>query len=318
MPDGRPVIVVADAIDRSAIDRLRAAACTVVDATSGAAALEAALPDAWGLIVRSRTQVTAALLARAPKLAVIGRAGVGVDNIDVAAASARRIRVVNAPTAATTSVAELTVALYLLLVRELLGPIGATRAGQWKRGTQGHELMGRVVGFVGYGRIAREVAQRVRPFGVRTIAFDPFVTATTDGTALFPLEQLLAEADIVSLHAALTPENHHLLDAGRIAAMKKGSYVVNVARGALVDESALLAAIRSGHLAGAALDVYEVEPPTRKELLEDPRIVPTPHLGASTHEAQLRAGSDTVDELLRALAREPLKYLVNPEGARTA
>jgi D-3-phosphoglycerate dehydrogenase len=314
VPSSLPKVVVADAIDAAALRTLTAGGCEVVDASAGAAALEPHLADAWALIVRSRTQVSSALIARAPQLRVVARAGVGVDNIDVPAASARRIRVVNAPTAATTSVAELSVALYLLLVRDLFGRIESVRAGEWKRGTHGHELSGRTVGFVGYGRIAREVARRLPPFGTRAIAHDPFLPRSPDGTELVGLDDLLARADIVSLHAALTPENHHLLNAERIGRMKKGSYLVNVARGALVDEAALLAALESGHLAGAALDVYEVEPPTRTALLRHPRLLPTPHLGASTHEAQERAGSQVVDEVLRALHHEPLQFLVNPEA----
>ena len=279
----------------------------------GPAALEPHLKEAWGLVVRSRTKVNAALLARMPALKIIARAGVGVDNIDMAAATAAGIRVVNAPTAASISVAELTVALYLLMVRELLGPISDTRSGGWKRGTHGHELSGRTVGFIGYGRIAREVAARARAFGMTILAFDPMLKYTPDGTPLVALDELLARADLVSVHAALTPESRHLLDAAHLGRMKRGAWLVNVARGALVDETALLAALEDGRLGGAALDVFEVEPPVRRELLAHPRVIPTPHLGASTHEAQARAGTQVVEELLRALDHAPLMYQVNPE-----
>ncbi len=309
-----PLVVVADPIDRDALATLRAGPCRVVDASAAPAELAGHLGAAWGLIVRSRTRVTAALIAGAPRLALVARAGVGLDNVDVDAARARGIRVVNVPQAATTSVAELTVALCLLLVRELLPSIAATRAGRWEKGTHGHELAGRTVGFVGYGRIAREVAARLAPFGVRTVAFDPFVAASPDRTELLPLERLLGDADIVSVHAALTPENHHLIDARAIAAMRPGAFLVNVARGALVDEAALLDALRRGHLAGAALDVYEVEPPGRRELLEDPRVIPTPHLGASTEEAQRRAGAGVVAEVLRALEEGRAPSHVAPEA----
>jgi D-3-phosphoglycerate dehydrogenase len=268
--------------------------------------------------VRSRTQVTSAMIAKAPKLALVARAGVGVDNVDVEAATARGIRVLNAPTAATTSVAELTVGLMLWLVRDLLGPVVATRAGTWKRGLVGHELAGMTVGFVGYGRIAREVAERLAPFRVTTVAYDPFLSNSVDATELLSLDDLLRRADIVSLHAALTPENHHLIDADRLAQMRRGAWLINVARGPLVDESAVLAALRSGQLAGAALDVFEVEPPKLRELLEHPKLLPTPHLGASTPEAQARAGAMVVDEILRALRGEPLKFQVNPEVGPTA
>jgi D-3-phosphoglycerate dehydrogenase len=313
VPGAPPLIVIADPIDPGAVGRLREGPCAVVDASASTAALAEKLGSAWALVVRSRTQVTAAMIAQAPHLAVIARAGVGVDNVDVPAATARGIRVVNAPTAATTSVAELTVALILWLVRDLSGPVAATRAGSWKRGLVGHELAGKTVGFIGYGRIAREVAARLAPFGVSTVAFDPFIAVAVDATELLSLDDLLARADIVSLHAALTPENRHLIDARRLAQLRPGSFLVNVARGPLVDEAALLAALTSGHLAGAALDVYEVEPPTLAALLQHPKLIPTPHLGASTPEAQGRAGMAVVDELLRALHGEPLKFQVNPE-----
>jgi D-3-phosphoglycerate dehydrogenase len=296
-----PLVVVADPIDAEAIARLRSGPCRVLDASAEPAGLEAVLAGAWGLVVRSRTKVTAALIARAPQLRLIARAGVGLDNVDVAAARARGIEVVNVPQAATASVAELTVTFYLMLVRGLLPSIAATKAGRWEKGTHGHELAGRTVGFVGYGRIAREVARRLGPFGVRTLAHDPFLTGAGDGTELVSLDRLLSEADIVSVHATLTAENRHLIGAAQFARMRRGAFLVNVARGALVDEAALLEALRRGQLGGAALDVYETEPPTRGELLADPRVLCTPHVGASTEEAQRRAGAGVVDEVLRAL-----------------
>ncbi len=308
-----PLVIVADPIDAAAVERLRKGPCRVADATAGAAALAPLLPDAWGLVVRSRTKVTRELLERAPKLSLVARAGVGVDNVDMAAATARRVRVVNAPRAATASVAELSVAFYVMLARDLAARVRATKDGDWKRGENGTEIAGKTVGFVGYGRIAREIARRLQAFGVVAIAHDPFVTETHDGTTLLPLDDLLGRSDFVSLHAALTPENHHLLNAERIARMKRGAFVVNVARGPLVDEVALLDGLRSGAVGGAALDVFEVEPPKRAELLAHPRLIATPHLGASTHEAQQRAGDQTVDEVLRALRGEPLQSLVNPE-----
>jgi D-3-phosphoglycerate dehydrogenase / 2-oxoglutarate reductase len=314
MPDDRPLVVIADPIDARATARLAEGPCRVAVVGPGGPALDDLEPDAWGLVVRSRTRVDRERIGRMPRLAVIGRAGVGIDNVDLAAATARGVRVFNAPTAATTSVAELTVALYLLLVRELLGPIERTRAGAWSRGTHGHELAGRTVGFVGYGRIAREVGARARALGLLPLAHDPFLPESPDGTPLLPLEELLERADIVSLHAALTPDNRHLIDAARLARMRPGAFLVNVARGALVDEAALLDALVAGRLGGAALDVFEIEPPTRTELLRHPRLIPTPHLGASTHEAQARAGGIVVDELLRALRGEPLRFPVTVGG----
>jgi D-3-phosphoglycerate dehydrogenase len=316
MPPSPPLVIVADPIDPAAVRHLATGPCRVVEpATEGE--LAAQLPEAWGLIVRSRTKVTAELLARAPQLSIVARAGVGVDSVDMPAATARGVRVVNAPTAATASVAELSVGLYLILARNLYERIRATKAGQWKRSENGTELEGKTVGFVGYGRIAREIARRLQPFGAKTLGYDPFLSKAVDATELVSLDALLAGADFVSLHAALTPENHHLIDAARLAQMKRGAYLVNVARGPLVDEEALLASLDRGHLAGAALDVFETEPPTRTKLLEHPQVIATPHLGASTHEGQRRAGQQVVDEVLRALRGEPLQSLVNPEaGAR--
>jgi D-3-phosphoglycerate dehydrogenase len=310
-------VVIADPIDADAVKLLRSGPCEVVDATAEAA-LAGALPDAWALVVRSRTKVTKEMMAQARHLTLIARAGVGVDNVDLAAATARGIRVVNAPAAATASVAELSLAFYLMLARDLAARVAATKAGTWKRGENGTELAGKTVGFVGYGRIAREIARLLLPFHVNTIAHDPFVQTTVDGTRLMGLEEVLAQADIVSLHAASTSENHHLLNAARLASMKRGAFLVNVARGALVDEAALVAALESGHLGGAALDVFEVEPPTRKKLLGHPKVIATPHLGASTHEGQARAGRNVVDEVLRALKGEPLQSLVNPEAGAKA
>ena len=311
-----PVVVVADPIDSAAIARLRAGPCRVVDASADPASLAGHLAEASAIIVRSRTKVTADLLRLAPHLTLVARAGVGVDNVDMAAASQRGIRVVNAPGAATASVAELTVALYLLLVRGLVPAIVSTRAGRWERSAHGHELAGTTVGFVGYGRIGREVARRLEPFGVTTVAYDPFVTAPVDRTEIVSWETLLNRSDIVSVHAALTPENHHLFDARAFAQMKPGAFLVNVARGPLVDEAALLSTLKAGRLAGAALDVFEVEPPMNRELLELPNVIATPHIGAMTVEGQRRAGGEIVDEVLRALRGEPLRSQVAPPGGR--
>lgn len=309
-----PLVVVADPIDATALETLRAGPCRVADASGSTDELARQLPEAWALVVRSRTKVTSELLGRAPKLSLVARAGVGVDNVDLRAAAGRGVRIVNAPRAAGPSVAELTITFYLLLLRELLPSIASVRDGRWARGTRGHELRGRTVGFVGYGRTAREVARRLAAFDARAIAHDPFLPSAVDGTELLGLPELLARADIVSVHAALTPENRHLLDAAAFGRMRRGAFLVNVARGALVDEKALLAALRSGQVGGAALDVYEVEPPTDRELLDDPRVIPTPHLGASTHEAQQRAGEEIVAEVLRAVRGEPLLSVVTAGG----
>jgi D-3-phosphoglycerate dehydrogenase len=309
-----PLVVVADPIDRRALERLRAGPCRVVDASGDPSSLSGQVAEAWALIVRSRTKVTADLLRAAPALTLVARAGVGVDNVDMAAAAERGVRVVNAPAAATASVAELTIAFYLLLVRGLYPAVVSVKAGRWERGAHGRELAAQTVGFVGYGRIAREVARRLEPFGTATIAYDPYVLSPVDRTEIVPWETLLERADIVSVHAALTPENRHLLDARAFARMKPGAFLVNVARGPLVDEAALLSTLKAGRLAGAALDVFEVEPPVNRELLELPNVIATAHIGAMTAEGQARAGAEIVDEVLRALRGEPLRALVPPPG----
>ncbi|MCI4347625.1 MAG: hydroxyacid dehydrogenase [Thermoplasmata archaeon] len=308
-----PRVVIADPVDPAALRLLASGPCTIVDASDDPAALPSHLGTAWGLVVRSRTKVTDAVLAQAPLLRVVARAGVGVDNVDLGAATRRGVRVVNAPTAATTSVAELTVTFALLLVRNLFGTIQATKAGDWKRGLHGGELSGKTVGLIGYGRIGREVARRLRAFGASVIAFDPLISRSPDETPLVPLEELLARSDVVSLHAALTPENHHLLNTDRLAHLRRGACVINVARGVLIDEAALLISLNSGQVGGAALDVFETEPPTRTALLAHPKVVATPHLGASTPEAQHRAGVQVAEELLRLLRGEEPLYLVNTE-----
>lgn len=306
------VVVVADPLDAAALE-LFGAGTEVVDATAGAAALADVVGRAHALLVRSRTKVNADLLARAPSLKVIGRAGVGVDNIDMAQATRRKIPVVNAPAAATTSVAELTVGLLISVARDFGSQVPKLKGGEWAKAGNGRELAGRTVGFVGYGRIAREVGARLKAFGMQLQAHDPFLTSSPDGIALRPLDDLLATSDVVSLHANLTPENRHLIDAPRLARMKAGAILINVARGPLVDETALLQALESGHLGGAGLDVFEAEPPKDTRLLAHPRVVATPHIGASTHEAQARAGRTTVEEVLKVLRGESPQFCVNPE-----
>ena len=315
-PEPLPLVVIADPIAPIAVEKLGTGPCRVVDVSSDPSALDRTIGEAWGLIVRSRTKVTRGLLERAPALRFIARAGVGVDNIDVAAATERGIQVANAPTAATASVAELTLALLLLLARGLYPKIAEAKSGTWKRSDLGHELSGKTVGFLGYGRIARDVARLLTPLGCPTVAYDPFVPSTADGTILLTFDEVLARSEFLSVHAASTQENRHLIDARALSKMRPGAYLVNVARGALVDEAALLEALDSGRLAGAALDVFEVEPPTDRRLLEHPRVLATPHLGASTHEGQARAGAQVVEETLRALSGKPLQGLVNPSGAR--
>lgn len=315
MSPSPPVAIVADPLDKEAVARLGQHA-RVVDATSGKEALERELPSAQALLVRSRTKVTAEVLEKARALLVIGRAGVGVDNIDVPAASRRGIPVVNAPAAATTSVAELVVGLLVAVARDFGSQVPSSKKGEWKKAGNGVELAGRTVGFVGYGRIAREAGARLKAFGMKVQAYDPYLTSAPDGVPLLPLEELLRSSQVVSLHTPLTPETKGILSAANLAKLPKGAIVLNVARGGLVDEEALLASLEAGHLAGAALDVFEEEPPRNGKLLAHPKVVVTPHIGASTHEAQARAGAVTVEQVLKVLRGETPEFCVNPEVRR--
>jgi D-3-phosphoglycerate dehydrogenase len=254
-------------------------------------ALASALAGASGLIVRSRTQVDAELIDGTDSLEVIGRAGVGVDNIDMEAATRRGIAVLNAPAANTYSTAELAFALLLATARNIPAADATVRAGEWKRkALQGSQLFGKTIGVVGAGRIGAEMVRRARAFGMRVLAFDPYVPAERAnelGLALVSLEKLLESSDIVTVHVPLTEENRGLIGAEQIARMPDGAILINAARGGLVDETALAEALVSGKLGGAGLDVYEREPlPADSPLRQAPNLVFTPHIGASTDEAQ--------------------------------
>lgn len=272
------------------------------------------------LIVRSRTKVTADHIAAAASLKVIARAGVGVDNIDVAAATARKIPVVNAPAASTISVAELAVAHMLALARRIPQAHASVKAGRWERKAfLGSELYGKTLGLVGSGRIGAEVATRAHAFGMRVIAYDPYLTpavAAERGVGLTDLESLLLESDVVSIHAALTEETRGLIGEKQIALLKRSAFLVNCARGEIVDEAALAAALAEGRIAGAALDVFGKEPPVGSPILAVEPTSLTPHIAASTREAQVRVGESVVDDVLRILAGQRPDSVVNPDALR--
>lgn len=266
------------------------------------------------LIVRSRTKVTPAVFEAGVKLKVVGRAGIGVDNIDLNAAKAHGVRVVNSPLATTITVAELTLGLMLALVREIPRADSAMKAGKWlKKELEGAELYGKTLGIVGFGRIGSAVADRARAFGMRIIAYDRLKAAeaiTQRGGEPVSWEQLLELSDVITLHLPLTNETKNMLDADAFARMKDGVYLVDAARGGIVDEDALLAALESGKVAGAALDVFTTEPPGVTALVSHPRVICTPHIGAQTQEAQARAGYDIATEIIAALKGEPLRWRV--------
>ena len=267
------------------------------------------------LVVRSATKVDRELLTAGRNLRVVGRAGVGLDNVDLKAATERGILVVNAPSGNVVSAAEHAIALLLAVLRKIPEAQASLKAGEWKRTKfVGTELQGKTVGLVGLGQVGARVAARLGGWHVTILAYDPYVTperAAELGVRPAGLDELLASSDIVSLHTPVTPETTGLLNAARIGRMKKGAFLVNCARGALVDEAALVAGLDSGQLSGAALDVYAVEPPKDFSLMKHPKIVCTPHLGASTVEAQDRVAVETVEMLAEALKGSPFVAAVN-------
>lgn len=276
-----------------------------------------ALAEAHGLIVRSATQVTAELLDAAPQLRVVGRAGVGVDNIDLEAATGRGVAVLNAPAGNTVSAAEHTMALLLSLARRIPAADRSVREGSWQRSRfAGTELRGKVLGLLGAGRIGGEVARRARAFGMDVVVHDPWLTderARDLGVdRLEDVEALLARADVVSLHVPLTDQTRHLLADARLRRMKPGALLVNASRGGIVDEDALAAALEAGRLGGAAVDVFDEEPlPADSPLRRAPNTVLTPHLGASTAEAQERVAAEIAGAVRAALADGDLGRALN-------
>lgn len=277
-----------------------------------------AVPEADALLVRSATTVDAEVLNAGTKLKIVARAGVGLDNVDVDAATARGILVVNAPTSNIHSAAEHAVALLLAAARQIPAADASLREHAWKRSAfSGTEIFGKTVGVVGLGRIGQLVAQRLAPFGARVVAYDPYVSparAAQLGIELLSLNELLSRADFISVHLPKTPETAGLIGKDALAKTKPGVIIVNAARGGLVDEAALVEAITSGHVRGAGIDVFATEPCTDSPLFDLPQVVVTPHLGASTSEAQDRAGTDVAGSVKLALAGEFVPDAVNVGG----
>ncbi len=277
--------------------------------------LKAIINDYSALIVRSETKVSAQIIESGKNLRVIGRAGIGVDNIDVAAATRKGIVVVNAPTGNTVSAAEHTIALILALARNIPKANTQLKSGLWQRSKlMGTEIRNKTLGIIGLGNVGSEVAKRAQGFEMRVIAYDPFISAhyaKTRKIDLVPLEELFQEADFVTLHTPLTQATKNLIGAEEIEKMKPTTYVINCARGGLIDEEALFKAIEEGKLAGAAFDVFSTEPATDSILFESDKIIVTPHLGASTVEAQANVAKDVADQVLTVLRGEFSKYAVN-------
>jgi D-3-phosphoglycerate dehydrogenase / 2-oxoglutarate reductase len=280
------------------------------------------IPGAAALIIRSATQVTRHVLEAGADLVVVGRAGIGLDNVDVEAANQCGVMVVNAPQSNVLSAAEHTMALLLSQARNIPQAHRALSEGRWERSKwEGVELADKTLGIVGLGRIGKLVAQRALAFGMRLVAYDPFVSAERArqlSVELLPLERLVQVADFVSLHVAKTPETVGLIGKDLLALVKPGIRIVNVARGGIVDEAALAEAIRAGRVGGAALDVFAAEPTTESPLFGLPQVVVTPHLGASTREAQDKAGDTIAEQVALALADEFVPFAVNVSAAEAS
>jgi D-3-phosphoglycerate dehydrogenase len=315
----RPVIVVSDAIHPGARERLSAAATLIdVDGTDVPALLQA-VREADALVVRSETEVTEEVIAAAPQLRVIARAGVGVDNIDLEAATRAGVVVLNAPGANATSAAEHTIALLLGVTRQIALADASTRAGRWERKTMRPiDLQGRTVGIVGLGRVGSEVARRLRAFDMRVIAYDPYITPqrfTEVGAAPVDFETLLQSSDVVTFHVPETAETFHMLDRDAIARLKPTAIVINAARGGVVDEAALAQALTERRIAGAGVDVYPHEPCVESPLFSQPAAVLTPHIGGSSAEALAAVGKVISITTLAALRGEAVPNAVNLPAA---
>ncbi|MCH7870502.1 MAG: phosphoglycerate dehydrogenase [Planctomycetes bacterium] len=318
-----PNILVADKIAEQGIERLKAAPDVTYDVRHGLSTSELAsiVGDYDGMLIRSAVKVTRDVFANVGKLAVIARAGVGVDNVDLDAATGAGVLVLNTPDANTLSTAEHSIALMLALYRHIPAAHQHVTAGQWNRsGFQGQQLAGKTLGIVGFGRIGRTVAQRARAFEMNVLAYDPFISSQTDlrdpgAPELVPdLDTLLRESDCVTLHSSLTDETRHMIGAAQFALMKPTAILINCARGALIDEAALADALNEGRLGGAGIDVYAKEPPVGSPLLSARNVVLTPHLAASTSEAQAQVSVDAVDALLAYLIDGEIRSAVNVTG----
>jgi D-3-phosphoglycerate dehydrogenase len=311
----RPRILVADPIAEEGLALLRARAEVEVRPGLDPEHLARAVAEADALIVRSQTRVTAAALAAGRRLKVVARAGTGIDNIDVAAATERGILVVNAPGGNAVAAAEHTIGLLFALARRIPAADAALKRGEWRRDDLvGIEVAGKILGLVGLGWVGREVAQRALGLGLRVLAHDPYVPSEhLERLGLEPvgLEELLERADFVSLHVPLTEATRGLIGRRELARMHPHAFLINCARGELVDEAALLEALEDNRLAGAALDVFSREPATDNPLAHHPRVVATPHLGASTHEAQANVARQVAEQVLDVLAGRAAQYVVN-------
>ena len=314
-----PKVLIADSISQRGIDELSRGEELDVAIKTGLSEQEliGIIPPFGGLIVRSQTRVTADILNAAAKLRVVGRAGVGVDNVDVEAATRRGVVVLNAPGGNTISTAEHAFSLLLAVARKISQADANIRSKNWdKKNFEGVELYNKTLGVIGMGRIGSELSRRAIAFGMRVVAYDPYLSATRARSLqvelVDELDDLLASADFISLHTPLTAETRHVLDAARLQKTKRGVRIINCARGGLIDETALVQALADGHVAGAALDVFEIEPlPPDSPLRSAPNLVLTPHLGASTAEAQESVGIEIAQSIREVLLEGTIRNAVN-------
>jgi D-3-phosphoglycerate dehydrogenase / 2-oxoglutarate reductase len=305
-------VIVADKISDRGVELLKETGWKIVATTKETLAGE--LPDADALIVRSATKVTADLLDKAPRLRVVGRAGVGVDNIDLDEATKRGVLVMSTPGGSSVSVAEHTFALLLALVRQVPKFDAAMREGRWEKSSSGAEVRGKTLGLFGLGRIGSEVARRATAFDMRVLAFDPYISeaaAKELSVQLVPMEELLEQSDFISLHTAVSPLTQNMINAHAIGMMKKGVRIVNAARGELINEADLAAALKNGHVAGAALDVFAEEPPRNSPLIGLPNVIATPHVAGSTAEAQEELGTQVAVQVRDYLVEGVIRNAVN-------
>src|SRR6201997_3576960 len=306
-------VIVADKISERGVDLLKAAGWNIALTTKDT--LHAEIADADALVVRSATKVSPELLDKAPRLRVVGRAGVGVDNIDLEEATRRGVLVMSTPGGNAVSVAEHTFALLLALARQVPKLDKAMHEGKWEKSSAaGTEVRGKTLGLVGLGRIGSEVAVRAEAFDMKVLGYDPYISeaaAREVQVELVPLERLLAESDFVSLHTALSPATQNMINSRTLAQMKKGARLINAARGELIDEGALAEALKSGKLAGAALDVFVEEPPKNSPLVGLPNVICTPHIAGSTAEAQEEVGTQVAVQIRDYLTDGIIRNAVN-------